>query len=197
MNTKVNYDKWSSSEVFKVTEYTLKLPYFQHSLLAKRVFFHPRFCCSVLHHGFCCTGFLVFKHQHCYLISKHQHWSPSINTATWSSSTNTATCSPSIITASGLQVSSLLPGLQVSSLLPGLQVSSLLSGHHCFRCIVLAIVLTFPLNLYVLRSFHRLTSKPEEVTTELVVFQTRCVILARLLLQGHADLHPFSKFTPC
>ena len=74
--------------------------------------------------------------------------------------------------------------------------------HHCFRCIVLAIVLTFPLNLYVLRSFYRLTSwtggshhRSEICPTELVVFQTRCAILARLLLQGHADLHHFSKIT--
>ena len=106
-----------------------------------------------------------------------------------------------------LQASTLLPDLQAPTLLPVLQASPLLQVfkclhcfqvfkclhsfqvfkcHHCFRCIVLAIVLTFPLNLYVLRSFHRLTSwtgeshhRSEICPTELVVFQTRCAILAR------------------
>ena len=85
---------------------------------------NPRFCCSVLHHYFYCTGFSGLWSSSINTAT----CSPSINTATWSSSTNTATCPLSIITAPGPRVSSLLPDLQVSSLLPGLQVSSLLSG---------------------------------------------------------------------
>ena len=149
--------------------------------------FNPRFCCSVLHHCFCCTGFLVFDLQASTLLPV-------------------------------LQASTLLPDLQAPTLLPVLQASPLLQVfkclhcfqvfkcHHCFRCIVLAIVLTFPLNLYVLRSFHRLISwtgeshhRSEICLTELALFQTRCIILARShragshqmddqTLQGHADL---------
>jgi len=72
---------------------------------------------------------LLPDHQHCHLVSKHQHWS---------SSTNTATCPLSITTAPGPRVSSLLS--QISKCLLCFQI---FKCHHCFRCIVLAIV--FPI----------------------------------------------------
>ena len=62
----------------EMIEYTLKLPYLQHSLLARRVFFISSIHASAA--LYCITTSaalgswsLIFKHQHCYLFSKHQH----------------------------------------------------------------------------------------------------------------------------
>ena len=133
----------------------------------------------VLHHWS-----LVFKHQHCYLFSKHQH------------------CYLFFKHHHGFQVFKCLHSFQV------------FKCHHCFRCTVLAIEsLTFLLNLYIIRSFHRLASwtgeshhRSEICPTELVLFQTRCAILARShkvgsishqmddqILQGHADLRSWTE----
>jgi len=101
-----------------------------------------------------------------------------IQASHWSSSTNTATCPLSIITASGPRVSLLLPDLQVPSLLPDLQVffSAFRSSSVTTASAALYWPLSFPLNLYVLRSFNQLFSIPEKVTT------------------SYQMCYPFSKF---
>ena len=135
------------------SEYYLKLPYLQHSLLVRRVFF---------------------------MSSIHASAAPDCTTASAAlGSSSLVFVLPASTLLPVLQASTLLHVLQAPTLLPVLQASSLLQVfkcshsfqvfkclhsfqvfkcHHCFRCTVLAIDWHFHWIYTSSEVFHRLTS---------------------------------------
>ena len=149
--TRVYYINDLHQRCTRWSEYSLKLPYLQHSLLARRVFFMSSIHAFVA--PYCITtsaalgsGSLIFKHQHCYLFSKHQHCYLIFKYQHCHLFFKHHHCSRS---------SSVFTAFRSSSVFSAFRSSSVTTAST-----VLYWPLTwhFPLNLYVLRSFHRLTS---------------------------------------